>query len=839
MQRRNKPEVLAPAGNLRGLKTAVDYGADAVYCGGKAFGMRSAPKNLSLEDFEEGSRYAHEHGARVYVTCNVLPRNSEVEAIRDYLGQLKDTGVDALIVSDFGVMMTAREVAPELELHVSTQAGITNYGAARAFYELGAKRVVLAREMDLQAVRDIRARIPEDMDIECFVHGAMCMAFSGRCLFSNYLTGRDGNHGECAQPCRWKYSIVEEKRPGQYFPIEQTENGAYLFNSQDMNMLEHIDDLIDSGATSLKIEGRSKSAYYIAAMTNAYKTAVNQYMVERGFEDAEGNEIKPFHDMVIRPDDPDFANAVPDNIEHNADKAFAGVPDAEDGQAAPQVDTVHCANIGNADDGNLSYHARSTRRKSNTAAEITSRRLASCRSAPGTACGAAGLAEGGTLQGRPPRLFHRFLLSAAEGHAAHRSRGLLPLLAGGGRSALLVAGRGRQAHHDEPQQDRTRSAGRIPAGRRAAAGIHRSGFRFARRGRQSGRRHQQPGARVFDPMPAQRAGQHRHPFPYQAGHAESRITRAVLSTHRPIPQSNTPTKASTKEHIMTEYDDAILDSLSISSTDKAGRPIPVTIPIALAPGVTVTYTTRLGGLSTGEWGNCNLGGKGGDSAEAVLSNRIALSESLGAPLSIISQVHSGKAVDMDEVFGRNAPFGYDFSGTQDDEGHAPAGVSVIEADAQVTSRAGVALGVFAADCLPVLLADPQAGDEFGVAHCGRKGLQQGVIGSAVDLMVAKGAVPERIVATLGPRICGDCYETGDRDLGRVRCAVPRKLLVDPFRRHRHQYRCRRIERACRSRRGRRQHHRIPPARERRHTVSERGCRTGGTVRSRWRGAGTS
>ncbi len=212
---------------------------------------------------------------------------------------------------------------------------------------------------------------------------------------------------------------------------------------------------------------------------------------------------------------------------------------------------------------------------------------------------------------------------------------------------------------------------------------------------------------------------------------------------------------------MTEYDDAILDSSSISSTDKAGRPIPVTIPIALAPGVTVTYTTRLGGLSTGEWGNCNLGGKGGDSAEAVLSNRIALSESLGAPLSIISQVHSGKAVDMDEVFGRNAPFGYDFSGTQDDEGHAPAGVSVIEADAQVTSRAGVALGVFAADCLPVLLADPQAG-VIGVAHCGRKGLQQGVIGSAVDLMVAKGAVPERIVATLGPRICGDCYETGDQ-----------------------------------------------------------------------------
>ena len=300
MRTRNKPEVLAPAGNLRGLKTAVDYGADAVYCGGKAFGMRSAPKNLSLEDFEEGSRYAHERGARVYVTCNVLPRNAEVEDLKEYLGQLKDTGVDALIVTDIGVMMAARRIAPNLEIHISTQAGVTNYLAANALYELGAKRVVLAREMDLQAVRDIRANIPEDMDIECFVHGAMCMAFSGRCLFSNYLTGRDGNHGECAQPCRWKYSIVEEKRSGRYFPIEQTQDGAYLFNSQDMNMLEHLDDLIDAGATSLKIEGRSKSAYYIAAMTNAYKSAVNEYMVQRGFEDASGAPLAPFHDRVRR-----------------------------------------------------------------------------------------------------------------------------------------------------------------------------------------------------------------------------------------------------------------------------------------------------------------------------------------------------------------------------------------------------------------------------------------------------------------------------------------------------------------------------------------------------------
>ena len=301
MTRRSKPEVLAPAGNLRGLKTAVDFGADAVYCGGKAFGMRSAPKNLTLEDFEEGSRYAHERGARVYVTCNILPRNAEVRAMRDYIGQLKDTGVDALIVTDIGILMEAHRIAPDLELHVSTQAGVTNWGAANALYELGARRVVLAREMDMQAVRDIRANIPADMDVECFVHGSMCMAFSGRCLISNYLTGRDGNHGECAQPCRWKYSLVEEKRPGQVFPIEETAEGTYLFNSQDMCMMEHLDELIDSGATSLKIEGRAKSAYYIAAITNAYRIAVDEYMVQRGFESPDGEILRPFHDRVVMP----------------------------------------------------------------------------------------------------------------------------------------------------------------------------------------------------------------------------------------------------------------------------------------------------------------------------------------------------------------------------------------------------------------------------------------------------------------------------------------------------------------------------------------------------------
>ena len=400
--RRHAPEVLSPAGSLRGLKIAVDYGADAVYCGGKAFGMRSAPRNLSLEDFEEGARYAHERGARVYVTLNVLPRNAEVEAMRDYIGQLKDTGIDAMIVTDIGVMMMAHQIAPDVELHVSTQAGVTNYGAAQALYEFGARRVVLAREMDLQAVRDIRARIPDDMDIECFVHGAMCMAFSGRCLFSNYLTGRDGNHGECAQPCRWKYSIVEEKRPGQYYPIEQTEEGAYLFNSQDMRMLDHIDDLIDSGATSLKIEGRSKSAYYIAAMTNAYKSAVNEYMVQRGFETADGDVLKPFRDRVIREGDPDYQESitvVPDAIEAHADGAFAGVPGAVPAEGeiegegaastsksapAPATEDAAARAAGGTELDRLSYKARSDRRKSNTRPEVLPEgwHHAKCRPAP-------------------------------------------------------------------------------------------------------------------------------------------------------------------------------------------------------------------------------------------------------------------------------------------------------------------------------------------------------------------------------------------------------------------------------------------------------------------------
>lgn len=292
--RRTKPEVLAPAGSLETLKTAIDFGADAVYAGGKAFGMRAAPKNLSLEDFEEAVAYAHARGARVFVTCNILPNNDEVAEMNQYMGQLGEIGVDALIVSDIGVLMAAKQVAPRTEVHISTQAGITNFQAANAFHALGASRVVLARELDLEAIRGIRANVPAELEIEAFVHGSMCMAFSGRCLISQHTTGRDANHGDCAQSCRVKYHVVEEKRPNDYFPVEVTDNGTFIFNSQDMNVLTHIDEILDAGITSLKIEGRAKSAYYVAAMANAYKSAVNEYMVAREFETPEGRLIAPF-----------------------------------------------------------------------------------------------------------------------------------------------------------------------------------------------------------------------------------------------------------------------------------------------------------------------------------------------------------------------------------------------------------------------------------------------------------------------------------------------------------------------------------------------------------------
>ena len=272
-----KPELLAPAGDMERLRAAVRYKADAVYLGGTVFGMRSAPSNFNEEELCEAVSLCHQNGMKVYLTANVLPRNDELEALPAFLSNAKNCGVDALIISDLGVLDYAKKYAPGTEIHISTQAGVVNYAAANAFYRMGAKRIVTARELSLKEIKELRKNIPEDMDIECFVHGAMCVSFSGRCLLSNYLVGRDSNRGDCAQPCRWKYSLVEEKRPGKFFPIEDSDGGTFILNSKDMCMIEHIPELVDAGITSFKIEGRAKSEYYVSVVTNAYRKAIDGY----------------------------------------------------------------------------------------------------------------------------------------------------------------------------------------------------------------------------------------------------------------------------------------------------------------------------------------------------------------------------------------------------------------------------------------------------------------------------------------------------------------------------------------------------------------------------------
>lgn len=274
--RENRPELLAPAGDMECLCAALDFGADAVYLAGQMFGMRTAPSNFTREELQTAAALAHVRGVRVYITCNTVPRNKEIDLLPDYLAFLQEAGVDALIVTDLGVIDLAKRYAPKVELHVSTQAGITNYAAANAFYQLGAKRVVLARETTMEEIAEIRAKTPKDLEIEAFVHGAMCMSFSGRCLLSNYMAGRDANRGACAQPCRWKYALVEEKRPGQYMPIYQEGEGSYILNSKDMCMVRHLPELLRAGVTSLKIEGRAKSSYYVAVTTNAYRWALDE-----------------------------------------------------------------------------------------------------------------------------------------------------------------------------------------------------------------------------------------------------------------------------------------------------------------------------------------------------------------------------------------------------------------------------------------------------------------------------------------------------------------------------------------------------------------------------------
>lgn len=276
---REKPELLVPASSLEVLKTAVIFGADAVYIGGEAYGLRAKAKNFSMEEMAEGIAYAHERNVRVYVTANILAHNYDLEGAAAYFRELGALKPDALIISDPGMFMLAREICPEIDIHISTQANNTNYMTYRFWYEQGAKRVVSARELSLQEIREIRDNIPAEMEIESFVHGAMCISYSGRCLLSSYLTGRSANRGACTHPCRWKYALVEETRPGEYMPVFENDRGTYIFNSKDLNMIEHIPALVEAGIDSFKIEGRMKTALYVATVARTYRRAIDDYFL--------------------------------------------------------------------------------------------------------------------------------------------------------------------------------------------------------------------------------------------------------------------------------------------------------------------------------------------------------------------------------------------------------------------------------------------------------------------------------------------------------------------------------------------------------------------------------
>ena len=273
-----KPELLAPAGDLEKLKIAVLYGADAVYIGGEHFSLRAKAKNFTKEEMEEGIKFAHFHGVKVYVTANIIAHNEDFEQMGDYFKELEQMKVDAVLVADPGVFEMVRENAPSLTVHLSTQANNTNYKSANFWYKQGIRRIVVARELSLEEIKQIRENIPEDMEIEAFVHGAMCISYSGRCLLSNYLTQRDANRGECSHPCRWKYYLMEEKRPGEYMPIIENERGTYIYNSKDLCMIKNIPDLIEAGIESLKLEGRMKTPFYVGTVVKAYREAIDDYM---------------------------------------------------------------------------------------------------------------------------------------------------------------------------------------------------------------------------------------------------------------------------------------------------------------------------------------------------------------------------------------------------------------------------------------------------------------------------------------------------------------------------------------------------------------------------------
>jgi len=278
----NKIELLAPAGDLEKLKIAVDYGADAVYFGGEMFGLRAAAKNFTIDEIKEGVRYAHDRGRKVHMTINIFAHNEDIGALEKYLEQLKEIPIDAFIVSDPGIIMMIRDTMPEAEIHLSTQANMTNYKTAEFWRRQGVKRIVLARELTFDEIREMRDRLPESLELEAFIHGAMCISYSGRCLLSNFMIERDANRGECAHPCRWKYHLVEEQRPGEYFPVEEDERGTYILNSRDLCMIEHIPDLIRAGLASGKIEGRMKSVFYVATVVGAYRRAIDAYYADPG-----------------------------------------------------------------------------------------------------------------------------------------------------------------------------------------------------------------------------------------------------------------------------------------------------------------------------------------------------------------------------------------------------------------------------------------------------------------------------------------------------------------------------------------------------------------------------
>ncbi len=289
---RKKPELLSPAGDWEKLQMAVAYGADAVCLAGTAFGMRSFAGNFTDEELPRAVKYAHDHGVKVHVTVNTMPRSGEVERLPAHLERLDAAGVDALIVADLGAFTLAGKYAPHCQRHISTQQSIANYASAAAWYDLGATRVVLARELSLDEIRTIRAKVPKELEIETFCHGAMCVSYSGRCLLSNYMTGRDANRGQCAQPCRYQYALMEEKRPGEYFPVFEDEKGTYIMNSRDMCMIDHLDDLMDAGVDCLKIEGRAKSGYYAAIVTGAYRHVLDDVAAGRPIDPVWRDEVE-------------------------------------------------------------------------------------------------------------------------------------------------------------------------------------------------------------------------------------------------------------------------------------------------------------------------------------------------------------------------------------------------------------------------------------------------------------------------------------------------------------------------------------------------------------------